>query len=191
MPLIMGFSVDTIVNLLTHTILHPLALISFLAYEAKKVQGWPVCTGYTTTAYYILALYAGIRLSNRWRNGLILRPRLNVHTWPEEIVLVTGGAQGIAKSVCEKLAKKGAKVAAVDIVQFKPSHPNIKAYKCDISKYAELEKVKTKIAKDLDGQVTMVANIAGLNNKSLILDLDEDRVSKMIDVNLKSREYHH
>lgn len=32
----------------------------------------------------------------------------------------------------------------------------------------------------------MVANIAGLNNKSLILDLDEKRVSKMIDVNLKS-----
>lgn len=32
----------------------------------------------------------------------------------------------------------------------------------------------------------MVANIAGLNNKSLILDLEKDRVSKMIDVNLKS-----
>lgn len=32
----------------------------------------------------------------------------------------------------------------------------------------------------------MVANIAGLNNKSLILDLDKNKVNKMIDVNLKS-----
>lgn len=35
----------------------------------------------------------------------------------------------------------------------------------------------------------MVANIAGLNNKSLVLDLDKKSVDKMIDVNLKSREY--
>lgn len=87
------------------------------------------------------------------------------------------------------LAAKGAKVAAVDIIDFTPSHPNIKAYKCDISQFDEITRVQAEIRKDWDGEVTMVANIAGLNNRSLILDLDERKVNRMIDVNLKSREY--
>lgn len=62
----------------------------------------------------------------------------------------------------------------------------ITAYKCDIFDYDALVELKEKIKNDLGGDVTMVANIAGLNNKSLILDLDKNRVSKMIDVNLKS-----
>lgn len=49
--------------------------------------------------------------------------------------------------------------------------------------------LRNQIKQDLGGEVTMVANIAGLNNKSLILDLDKKSVDKMIDVNLKSREY--
>jgi all-trans-retinol dehydrogenase (NAD+) len=63
---------------------------------------------------------------------------------------------------------------------------NIRPYKGDISDYNAMEELREKIKQDMGGDVTMVANIAGLNNKSLVLDLDKDRVSKMIDVNLKS-----
>jgi len=63
---------------------------------------------------------------------------------------------------------------------------NVRSYKVDISNYEELESLRSKIQSDLGGNVTMVANIAGLNNKSLILDLDKNKVNKMIDVNLKS-----
>jgi all-trans-retinol dehydrogenase (NAD+) len=64
----------------------------------------------------------------------------------------------------------------------------MRAYKCDISSYEAMNSLRTQIKADL-GDVTMVVNIAGINNKSLILDLDERRVDKMINVNLKSREW--
>lgn len=188
MPLIQGFSIDTIVNLAKATALHPLALLVFLGYKAREANGWPVRDGLVTAAYAFLGIYATSWFSNRWRNGLIPQARLNSKTWPKEIVLVTGGAQGIAKSLCDKLAAKGANVAALDIIDFQSSHPNIKAYKCDISSYDDLKRVRGQIEKDFGGHVTMVANVAGLNNKSLILDLTPERVSRMIDVNLKSRE---
>lgn len=100
----------------------PITLLAFLGYRAKEVNGWPLRDGYINTAYVFLVINAGRWFSNRWRNGLIPLRRLNSQTWPQEVVLVTGGAQGIAKSTCDMLVKKGAKVAAVDIVPFKASH---------------------------------------------------------------------
>jgi NAD(P)-dependent dehydrogenase (short-subunit alcohol dehydrogenase family) len=114
-----------------------------------------------TTAYVCLALYASSWLNNRLRNGLLPLARLNAKTWPQELVFVTGGAAGIGKLTAERLAHKGAKVAAVDVVDFKPEHANIKTYKCDISDIEALQAVREQIVKDFGLQVTMVANIAG------------------------------
>ena len=114
-----------------------------------------------TTAYVCLALYASSWFNNRLRNGLLPLARLNAKTWPQELVFVTGGAAGIGKLTAERLARKGAKVAAVDVVDFKPEHANIKTYKCDISDIEALQAVREQIVKDFGMQVTMVANIAG------------------------------
>ncbi|UZJ57558.1 hypothetical protein CBS101457_006878 [Exobasidium rhododendri] len=182
----MSFSLDTIVNLGKVTVFHPVTLLAWLAYKAKEVNGWPERNGSITTAYVVLGLYFTRWFSNRWRNGIIPQRRLNSETWPKELVLVTGGAQGIGKATCDRLIKKGAKVVAIDIIDIKSSHPNMRAYQCDISSYDALDELREKIMEDVGQEVTMVANIAGMNNKSLILDLNKDRVSKMIDVNLKS-----
>lgn len=66
---------------------------------------------------------------------------------------------------------------------------NVRAYKCDISSYEQLESLRDEIQRDFGSEVTMVANIAGINNKSLILDLDKKKVDKMIGVNLTSHFY--
>lgn len=84
---------------ISHT--DPVTLLAFLGYKIKEANGRPEQSGYVTTAYIFLALYATKWFSNRWRNGLLPQKRLNKETWKEEIVLVTGGAQGkfpIAKS---------------------------------------------------------------------------------------------
>jgi hypothetical protein len=87
-------SLDTVVNFSKATVFHPVTLLAFLGYKAKEVNGWPQSSGLITTAYVFLGLYFTKWFSNRWRNGLIPLRRLNSETWKQEIVLVTGGAQG-------------------------------------------------------------------------------------------------
>lgn len=100
----------------------PLALLAYVGYRVHQANGWPVRDGLLTTAYVFLTIRLGSWFSNRWRNGLIPVGRLNAKTWPNEIALVTGGAQGIGKALCDQLASKGCKVAAIDVMDFKPSH---------------------------------------------------------------------
>ncbi|PWN96237.1 NAD(P)-binding protein [Tilletiopsis washingtonensis] len=182
----MPLSVDTLVSLVRLTVAHPASLLAFLAYRYQQNAGSIPRDGLVTTAYVCLALYASSWLNNRLRNGLLPLARLNAKTWPQELVFVTGGAAGIGKLTAERLAHKGAKVAAVDVVDFKPEHANIKTYKCDISDIEALQAVREQIVKDFGLQVTMVANIAGINNQKLILDLTARDVDRMLNVNLKS-----
>jgi hypothetical protein len=72
----------------------PITLVAFLGFKAKKANAWPESSGLVIAAYTFLGLYITRWASNRWRNGLIPRPRLNSETWKHEIVLITGGGQG-------------------------------------------------------------------------------------------------
>lgn len=92
--IIMSLSLDTIANFSKATVLHPVTLLAFLGYKAREVNGWPQGSGLACVAYGFLGLYFTKWFSNRWRNGLIPRARLNAETWKDEVVLVTGGAQG-------------------------------------------------------------------------------------------------
>lgn len=186
----MGISIDTIVNTLAATVLHPIALLGYIGYRSYEAKRLPPRDGLLTTAYIFLCIRFSKWCSNRWRNGLIPQSRLNAQTWNQELALITGGAQGIGKQTAEQLAKKGCQVVSIDIVKFQSTHPNIHVYQCDIGNYEALERLRDQIRKDFNGkEVTMVANIAGLNNKSLILDLNRKKVDSMIDVNLKSHFY--
>ena len=190
---------------------YPLSALSSFPLSSLALRAppsWAEADKSVKFAYGILAIYAGKWLSDRWRNGIFNKPariRSQEH-WGREIAFVTGGANGIGKANVDLLARKGCKVAAVDIVDFKSTHrehslsdallilifsspfsaANVRTYKCDITSIDELRQVQKRIQQDFGGDPTMELNIAGINNHSLILDLDEKKVSKMLDVNLKS-----
>ena len=63
----------------------------------------------------------------------------------------------------------------------------ITTFQCDISQYDDLHRIQQQVVRRM-GDVTMVVNVAGINNKSLILDLDKKKIDRMIDINLKSRK---
>lgn len=66
-----------------------------------------------------LLVYLGIA---RWLNGFLNRGSLDnwqsdEYDWKREIVVVTGGSDGIGKRVVMLLAEKGIKVVVLDVQQ--------------------------------------------------------------------------
>ena len=85
------------------------------------------------------------------------------------IVMITGGASGIGKGICEVMAKKGSSIAIADINEdnLKKVEEELieegytaKAYQLDVTNNNQLEKTISKIIGDF-GQIDVLVNSAG------------------------------
>ncbi|MGE0768264.1 MAG: SDR family NAD(P)-dependent oxidoreductase [Hyphomicrobiaceae bacterium] len=99
------------------------------------------------------------------------------------IAVVTGGAQGIGRAATERFVASGAKVAIWDhdielaTKTAKEIGTAVKAYACDVSDYASIEKARDATLKDL-GRIDILLNnagIAGANATVWNTDIDEWR----------------
>lgn len=109
------------------------------------------------------------------------------------VALVTGGAQGIGKAICEALAAKGARLAVVDIVEETAAQTaeELKSRGCDARAYAvnvvDFDAVKemiTQVAGDF-GTIDVLVNNAGITRDNLLIRMKEDEWDAVIAVNLK------
>ncbi len=110
-----------------------------------------------------------------------------------QIALVTGGARGIGKCICERLISEGATVAIVDILQeiadetakeFMDKGFEASAYAADVSKPEDADAtVKAVIEKY--GKIDILVNNAGITRDTLIMRMSEKDWDMVIDVNLK------
>ncbi|EDW80587.1 uncharacterized protein Dwil_GK11608 [Drosophila willistoni] len=110
-----------------------------------------------------------------------------------EVAVVTGAAHGLGRAIALELARKGCKIAAVDIdltgaentvkqiIETVPA----KAYKVDVVNYEEIVKLNEQITKDL-GSVTILINNAGLLMHRNPVNPTPNEVQQMINVNLTS-----
>ncbi|XP_013422206.1 15-hydroxyprostaglandin dehydrogenase [NAD(+)] [Lingula anatina] len=103
----------------------------------------------------------------------------------DKVALVTGGAQGIGRAICEALLKKGAKVVIADInaTQGKLTAAELAEQyagkviftECDVTKDKSVERA-IKTVKEVYGTPDIIGNNAGI--------LDESIPQKTIEVNL-------
>ncbi|WHH60222.1 SDR family NAD(P)-dependent oxidoreductase [Petroclostridium sp. X23] len=107
--------------------------------------------------------------------------------------IVTGGAQGLGKSICEGLAYFGAKVAVVDL-----NKENAKktadeicrqggsaiAIGCDVSNGLQVKEAVDQAIRKLDKVDILVAN-AGIGDRNAAEDMTVEQWDKVIDINLK------
>ncbi len=110
-----------------------------------------------------------------------------------KVALVTGGARGIGKAICMRLADEGAKLAIVDIMldvaqqtanEFKAAGVDARAYAANVAKMADAEATIDAVVNDF-GRLDILVNNAGITKDTLIMRMTEEQWDAVIAVNLK------
>jgi 3-oxoacyl-[acyl-carrier protein] reductase len=106
--------------------------------------------------------------------------------------VVTGGGRGIGKSICLALARKGADVAAVDVLEAEVSATakeledlgrKAAGIVCDVTSPADVQAMFSRVVDGLGG-VHILINNAGITRDGLLMRMSDDDWRKVIDVNL-------
>jgi len=98
---------------------------------------------------------------------------------------VTGGASGIGELLANTLAVRNVTVVVLDVNPIVTENYNIAYYKCDVSKWEEVEAVSKKIIEEI-GEPTILVNNAGVVQGKLIVDLTPQDVQQTFGVNALS-----
>lgn len=116
----------------------------------------------------------------------------------DKVTIVTGASRGIGKAIALEMAKNGANVAIIyagnkekaEETKIKVEEYGVKAniYKCDVSNFEEATECVKSIVSDF-GKVDILVNNAGVTKDSLVLSMNENDFSKVIDTNLKGAFY--
>jgi glucose 1-dehydrogenase len=112
----------------------------------------------------------------------------------EKVCLVTGGASGIGKAICNQFAAEGASVLIIDIQDTGAevakeisdvTGSTVIFHKADISMYAQVEAAVNK-ALEVWGRIDILVNNAAIMTFKLILELSEGEWDMVMNVNMKS-----
>src|SRR5689334_19575948 len=112
----------------------------------------------------------------------------------DKVALITGGAQGIGRSIAETYAREGAKLALCDVVEdsVKKTAEEIAAQykvqtfgvKADVTNIENVEAAVKRVV-DTFGKIDILVNNAGITKDNLILRMSDAEWDAVLAVNLK------
>ncbi|KAL9595254.1 MAG: hypothetical protein Q9219_006558 [cf. Caloplaca sp. 3 TL-2023] len=184
-----GFTADVLLRLFKNTALNPTLTLPILLLSYYTRRGQSLAAGHEVAINRLkLAVYLGVF---RWINNFLSGGAVNNwsssrYDWNKEIVVITGGSDGIGKLVALLLHERGAKVAILDIqpLTFEPP-PNIFFFKCDIASPEQVSACAASVRSEV-GVPTILINNAGIGAGLAVLDTTEESVSKVFQVNILS-----
>lgn len=103
----------------------------------------------------------------------------------DKVAVVTGGARGIGRCMCELFADEGANVVALDISNISYEKDGVEGYKADLCCSSDIEKFKDYVINKY-GKVDILVNNAGITKDALIEKMTDDMWDAVINVNLKA-----
>jgi NAD(P)-dependent dehydrogenase (short-subunit alcohol dehydrogenase family) len=111
----------------------------------------------------------------------------------DEVVVVTGGAQGIGREIVCMFFKEGARVVILDVNTEKgqacakgldPSSERVLYLPCDVAKVTDIEWAVNECILRF-GRLDVVINNAGILHSTPLEDVTEDEWDHIMDINLK------
>lgn len=142
-------TIDLIARVVSNSILHP--FVAWLVPLCLRAVQAP----YESTQFVASCLYAGA-ITIVWMLSVINKrvaygiPR--PVDWNEEVVVITGGANGLGKIIAETYGMRGASVAVLDVASPEKESEGlagIQYYQCDVGDAAAVESAARKIEKDV------------------------------------------
>ena len=108
-----------------------------------------------------------------------------------QVAIITGGARGIGKGICEVFCKAGAKVALWDVLdegnhtanQIKKEGGSIFFQKVDITNKSSVEEAVSKIISD-HGKIDILVNNAGVIRDRSFMKMTQEEWDTVININL-------
>ncbi|KAG6903405.1 hypothetical protein C0995_005428 [Termitomyces sp. Mi166 len=186
-PIFDSLDIDVFVKVLAHTL-----------FGAKMTD--PVVI-YTSSYWAIISAFWFIKWCSRlYRNQRSFFFGPARFDWGEQIVVITGGSSGVGELLANTLAVRNVTVVVLDIKPIvtenrstfssfwksssliSSSTDNITYYKCDVSKWEEVETVSKRVIQEI-GEPTILVNNAGVVQGKLILDLTAADIQQTFSVN--------
>ncbi|KAL8817038.1 MAG: hypothetical protein Q9223_004050 [Gallowayella weberi] len=187
--LISRLTADVLLRLFKNTTLNASLTLPLFLLARYTQRGQRLAAGHEVALNrFKVLVYLGIL---RWINNVLSAAALNNwnrsdYDWHKEIVVITGGSDGIGKRIALLLQERGAKVAILDLqpLTFEPP-PNISFFKCDITSPEAVSACASSVRSGV-GVPTVLINNAGTGAGLAILDTTEESVSKVFEVNILS-----
>ncbi|KAL9014659.1 MAG: hypothetical protein Q9173_000692 [Seirophora scorigena] len=184
-----GLTADVLLRLFQNTLLNPSITLPIYLLSLYTQSGQELVLGHGIALNRLkLLIYAGIV---RWINNFLSNSAVNnwnhsKYDWDKEIVVITGGSDGIGKSVALLLAERGVRVAILDIqpLTFDPP-PNVSFFKCDVTSPEEIASCASSVRSEV-GSPTILVNNAGIGMRQAVLNTTEESVNKIFQVNILS-----
>lgn len=181
-----GFTADVVGKLLQRTILSPWKTLPLILLAHYTSKGKDTALQYPKAyqALKVLASLAVIRRVNAWLNHRALNNGVSdQYDWNKEVVVLTGGSNGIGKQVAHLLGNRGIKVAILDIQAPQDAlPPTVRFHTCDITSPTAIAEVAATIRTTM-GEPTILINNAGICSSRTILGSTESQTRLQFEVN--------
>ena len=112
----------------------------------------------------------------------------------DKVAVITGGGQGIGRTISETYAKEGAKIVLLDVVEetVKKAADEIKAHfhvdtlaaKVNVVSFDEVDAAMKRVV-DTFGRIDILVNNAGITKDNLVLRMSDPEWDAVLAVNLK------
>lgn len=186
LPIALGLSLEPILARWAPSLLQKLlqneTFAKFLHLAAEHA-GFrrPACIAAALTAAYAFNSYLSHKAANNWVED-------GTYDFDREIVLITGGSNGIGASVAQEFLRRNrrTRIVIVDFVELKwtpPAGSHVHFYQCDLSDAAAVEAMGRKVREEV-GHPTVLLNNAGVARAAPIVAASAEDQAAVVKTNL-------